>query len=163
MRKFFIPFVSLLFLNSSVFSQSFTGLDYDLSSLFLLSETQITEVSTQQDDIFVYFNLNEKELKMKAILDAQANYKAKKSGGIWIGVATFIFSPVIGFIPAAVTSGAEPNRKNLNYPDENLMKDYDYYTSYVQESKKIKKRRNWKYFGIGSAAWLGAALLINNR
>lgn len=134
------------------------------SALFLTTfqvESSFTEAFPSQDDVFVYFNLSEKELKMKAILDAQANYRGKNSGGIWIGVATLLFSPVIGFIPAAVTSGAEPNRKNLNYPDEKLINDYDYYTSYVHESKKIKKRRNWKYFGIGSAAWLAAAFIIN--
>jgi hypothetical protein len=163
MNKSFLLSMALCFHFFLTKSQSFTDSSSSIFIASLPTEPLISVASLPQDDIFVYFNLNEKELKMKAILDAQSNYKGKNSGGIWIGVATLIFSPVIGFIPAAVTSGAEPNRKNLNYPDEDLMKDYDYYTSYVQESKKIKKRRNWKYFGIGSAAWLGAALLINNR
>lgn len=140
---FFLPFCL-------VKSQSFSD---NSSALFLATfqvESSFAEASLSQDDVFAYFNLSEKELKMKAILDAQANYRGKNSGGIWIGVATLLFSPVIGIIPAAVTSGAVPNRKSLNYPDEKLMSEYDYYTTYVQESKKIKKRRTGSISASGA-------------
>jgi hypothetical protein len=85
--------------------------------------------------------------------DAKMNYKGRRSGAGWTTATTIILSPIIGVIPAIACSIAEPNEDNLNYKDSELMKNNIYNESYKKESHKIKKRKIWKNFGIGSTIW----------
>lgn len=127
-----------------------TAIDYELYYEALHDELQKNEIEIDQDDQSA---LNTKKIKMQAIKDAQNNYQGKNSGAVWTGVAAALTSPVLGFIPAAITTSAAPSNKNLRINNEKLQNDYDYYTTYRKEAKKIKKKRNWAAYGIGSAVW----------
>jgi len=145
-------------------AQNFISKEDDLSAIdnelyyeTLSEEVKNSAITIDEEDLKA---LDAKELKMKAIKDAQNNYQGKNSGAVWTGVATAITSPVLGLIPAGITSHAAPSNKNLRMNDEELQNNYDYYMAYREEAHKIKKRRNWTAYGIGSAVWLVLAILI---
>ena len=73
-----------------------------------------------------------------------------------------VVSPLIALIPAIACSSSEPNEDNLNVPDAKLMRNADYKQAYVDQSHKIKKRKIWKNFGIGSGIWLGLLVLAGS-
>ena len=97
----------------------------------------------------------------KGIEDANLYYKGKNSGAGWTAFTTVITSPLIGLIPAAACSSTEPSDENLNYMDRELMKDPDYHRAYTQQAHKIKRKKVWTSFGIGSIGWLFVILIAN--
>jgi hypothetical protein len=92
--------------------------------------------------------------------DAIANYTGKNSGAGWTAATTIVFSPLAGLIPALVCSSTEPSKKNLNYDDEELMKDNEYKKAYKKQAFKTKKKKIWTNFTIGSGVWLILVLLL---
>ncbi len=92
--------------------------------------------------------------------DAKRNYKGKKSGAAWTTATTVVLSPVFGVIPAAICASNEPNDDNLRAPDPELMKNNEYKNAYTDEAHKIKRRKVWTGFGIGSGVWLAILLLL---
>lgn len=105
-------------------------------------------------------NQNIEEITLKAKADAKSYYKGNNSGAAWTAVTSVVTSPILGLIPAALCSSAEPEDNNLNYPNAELMKNTQYNNVYKEEAHKIKKRKVWKSFGIGSGAWLLLILLL---
>jgi hypothetical protein len=83
--------------------------------------------------------------------DARQYYKGQNSGAIWTGAAAAFTLPILGLIPALITTSAEPKEENLGIPDQKLFKDADYKSGYVQEAHKKKKKKVWTGFGIGTA------------
>jgi len=104
-------------------------------------------------------NMSNEDIAIKGKQDATMYYKGKKSGAGWTAATTIVFSPLLGAVPAFVCSASEPSEENLNYKDDKLMKNANYNEAYVQQAHKIKKRKIWKNFGIGSAVWLGIIIL----
>ena len=104
-------------------------------------------------------NMTNEDIAIKGKQDATMYYKGKKSGAGWTAATTIVFSPLLGAVPAFVCSASEPSEENLNYKDDKLMKNANYNEAYVQQAHKIKKRKIWKNFGIGSAVWLGIIIL----
>ena len=100
------------------------------------------------------------DMRKKGKSDSEMNYKGEQSGAGWTAVTTILFSPLIGVIPAAACASSEPSDKNLNYRDNELMKDQEYNNAYVEQSHKTKKKRVWTSFGVGSGAWLLLILLL---
>lgn len=100
------------------------------------------------------------EMMMKGQKDAITNYNGSNSGSVWVTVAPILTSPVLGLIPAVITSSAEPKDENLNYKDAELMKNADYSRAYKEQASKIKKKKVWTGYGIGSGVWLGLLLLL---
>ena len=103
---------------------------------------------------------NSEDMTAKAKEDAKLFYKGNNSGAVWTGTAAILTSPVLALIPAAICSSAEPQDENLNSPNAELMKNAQYNITYKSEAHKIKKRKVWKSFGIGSGAWLLLVLLL---
>lgn len=87
--------------------------------------------------------------------DAKIHYRGRNSGAVWTGATAFWFSPLIGVIPAIACSATTPKDFNLNYPDKDLMRDYNYSNNYKKEAKRIKRNKVWGGAAIGSLAWLG--------
>lgn len=87
--------------------------------------------------------------------DAKIYYTGRNSGAGWTGATTFLFSPLIGVIPAIACSATTPKDFNLNYPDKDLMRDYNYSNNYKKEARRIKRNKVWGGAAIGSIAWLG--------
>ena len=109
----------------------------------------ITKTQTNEDIVF------------KAKEDAKLFYKGNNSGSAWTAVTTILATPLFGLIPAAACSSSEPDNDNLNIPNPELMKNFQYNLAYKNEAHKIKKRKVWKSFGIGSGIWLLLTVLTN--
>jgi len=113
-------------------------------------------------------NVNEKannsddEMAKQGRIDANSYYKGKNSGANWTGATTVLFSPLIGAVPAIICSSNEPSDENLNYKSKELMKNDAYSSSYKEQAHKIKKRKIWTSFGIGSGAWLLLLILLGS-
>ena len=100
------------------------------------------------------------EMRLKGTNDSKINYKGKKSGTAWTTVTTLLFSPIVGVIPAAVCGSKEPSYKNLNYPNDELMKNKDYKEEYIKKAHKTKKKKVWISYATSSAAWIIIILLL---
>lgn len=92
--------------------------------------------------------------------DARRYYRAQNTGAGWTGVTAALTTPVFGLIPAVICSSTVPKDFNLDYPDDDLMDDYDYAYSYRNEAKRIKSKKVWGGFAIGTAVWLVSFVLV---
>jgi hypothetical protein len=100
------------------------------------------------------------DMRMKGKHDSQMNYKGKRSGAGWTAATTLVLTPLAGIIPAVACSTSEPSDTNLEYPNTELMKNYDYNMAYVEQAHKTKKRKVWTSFGISSGAWILLIILL---
>jgi hypothetical protein len=94
--------------------------------------------------------------------DAIMNYRGKNSGAGGTAVTVVLTSPLIGLIPAIACSSTEPSDENLKYTNRELMKNADYNRAYTEQAHKIKRKKIWKAFGIGSGIWLGLVLILSS-
>ncbi|HQQ95453.1 MAG TPA: hypothetical protein PLQ93_12940 [Bacteroidia bacterium] len=67
----------------------------------------------------------------KGKLDAKLNYVGKNSGAFWVGGATILFTPVLGWIPALAFACIPPSECHLNIMDYKLRRNKPYYESYL--------------------------------
>jgi len=49
--------------------------------------------------------------------------------------------------------------ENLGYQDKKLMENHDYNMGYKEQAHKIKKKKVWNNFAIGSGVFLGLYIL----
>lgn len=93
-------------------------------------------------------------------------YYKHNGGSIGVGCAAAGCGPVIGAIPAGIVSYNEPQYNNLglaalNTPYKN---NSEYVNGYTSAAAKIKRRKVWTAYGIGSAAclvfWVALAILV---
>jgi len=80
--------------------------------------------------------------------DATLYYKGYKGAAIGT-LITSLYIPW-GLIPAIACSSTPPKAYNLGYKDKNLMKNPEYYAGYTDKAYKIKKKKVWTNFGIGT-------------
>lgn len=94
--------------------------------------------------------------------DAIMYYEAKKTGAGWtlVTAAVPVTAPLFGLIPALSCCSAVPADRNLNYPDKELMQNADYSRCYKHQAKKMKKKKIWKFYAIGSGIY-AVALIYN--
>jgi hypothetical protein len=57
-----------------------------------------------------------------------------------------------GLVPAIACSTTPPATHNLGYRDPKLMENPSYYAGYTDKAFKIKKKKVWTNFGIGTGA-----------
>ncbi len=57
-----------------------------------------------------------------------------------------------GLIPAIACSSTPPSNSKLGYRDRKLMENPSYYAGYTEKAFKIKKKKVWTGFGIGTGA-----------
>jgi hypothetical protein len=88
--------------------------------------------------------------------DASKYYKGYKGAGTTVMVTSLLLSPLVGLIPAALCSSADPQDANLNYPSSDLMKKSEYAEGYNQRAKKIKQGKVWTNWGVA----LGVNLVL---
>ena len=105
-------------------------------------------------------NNSSDDLIINAKNDAINNYKGNNSGKAWAIVAPILVSPLLGVIPAAICSSSEPEEANLMIKNIDLMKNQSYNQAYKEQAHKIKKKKIWTNFGIGSGAWLLLFLVL---
>lgn len=104
----------------------------------------------------------EEELYSKGKEDAITNYKGNKSGAGGTMATAILTSPLIGLIPAVIVTTNEPANENLMYPNSSLMKKEQYRKGYTEQAFKIKKKKVWTAFGIGSGIWAVIVLLLTS-
>ena len=137
---------------------TFTLLKSDI--LMIRYENGTKDIFNQTEEVKAESKTSNEDMRMKGKKDSEMNYKGKKSGAGWTAATTVLFSPIIGVIPAAACASSEPSDQNLNYRDNELMKDYEYNKAYVEQAHKTKKKKVWTSFGVGSGAWLLLILLL---
>ena len=102
---------------------------------------------------------SEEEMIAKGKQEATINYRGRKSGAGATIATTVLLTPLLGIIPALACESTKPSFKNLNFPDGTLMQNESYHQAYEQQAHRIKKKRIWRGFGIGSGVWLLIFLL----
>lgn len=137
---------------------TFTVLKSDV--LMIRYENGTKDIFNQTEEVKAESKTSNEDMRMKGKRDSEMNYKGKKSGAGWTAATTILFSPLIGVIPAAACASSEPSDQNLNYRDNELMKDYEYNKAYVEQAHKTKKKKVWTSFGVSSGAWLLLILLL---
>lgn len=116
------------------------------------------EVNMPNDKVSINLDMSSKGTE-----DALKFYSGKNSGGGWTGVVSALYTPIFGLIPAIACASSEPGNRNLNYPDAELMKNFQYNQSYKKEAHRIKKNKVWKGYGIGSGIFLVAVALLTSN
>lgn len=94
-------------------------------------------------------------------LDAEkyySNYKGASRGTL---ATTLLTGPLLGLIPAFLTTMNEPDNINLGYPNAQLMKEQEYKRGYTEKAQKIKSKKVWKNYGIGTGIFIGAIVLLS--
>ena len=92
--------------------------------------------------------------------DADYSYTGKKSGKWIIFGTSIIGTPVLGIIPAIISSSVCPSKRNLNLPDEALSHNPAYLKGYKDEAHDIKKKAIWGGFISGSGIWVAIANIV---
>lgn len=91
---------------------------------------------------------NDTSYVLKALVDADKNYKPKGAFLSALGVTTFL-TPLGGF-PYAVVVGLKKSKdKNLRFPNSNLKSNEAYYNAYKKRAEQIKLDRLVKGFMLG--------------
>ncbi|MFN7911924.1 MAG: hypothetical protein ACK5QC_08855 [Bacteroidota bacterium] len=103
-------------------------------------------------------NYGDEQTELKGRIDAR-RYYTHNGGAIGTGVTSFFCGPVCGLIPAIAINNNEPKDENLGMPVPEK-KDYRYKLGYKQEAYKIKRRKNWIAYGVGSVSGIAAAIII---
>jgi hypothetical protein len=99
------------------------------------------------------------DLSVKGQVDAEKHYKKYKGAATGTLIASLV-SPIVGLVPAIITSSTTPRLENLGYPDESLFKQADYHNAYTRKAKKMKAGKVWKNWGIGFGVNLVLVLII---
>ncbi|NQW77703.1 MAG: hypothetical protein HQ449_00150 [Chitinophagaceae bacterium] len=94
--------------------------------------------------------------------DASKYYKGYKGAGTTVMATSLLLSPLVGLIPAALCSTADPKEENLNYPSTDLMKKAEYAEGYNQKAKKIKQGKVWTNWGVAFGINLALVLALTS-
>ncbi|MDX2190710.1 MAG: hypothetical protein SFY32_12685 [Bacteroidota bacterium] len=98
-------------------------------------------------------NSNSFELYNKGISDAQKYYVKYKEPATWAFVSGCAGGLII---PPVIMMISEPEQSNLGYPDKQLFSKDNYRRGYIDQAKKIKTRKVWTNWGIGTGICFGA-------
>lgn len=98
--------------------------------------------------------LSKENMARKGRVDAQRYYKGQNSGANWTAATTILTSPIIGVVPAVIACVIEPSDNNLNYPDDELMKNDEYREAYISQARKTKARKNLISYGVSTGVWV---------
>lgn len=104
-------------------------------------------------------NFGDEQTELKGRIDAR-RYYTHNGGAIGTGVTSFFCGPICGLIPAIAINNNEPADENLGMPTPEK-KDYRYKLGYKQEAYKIKRRKNWIAYGVGSVSGIAAAIIVS--
>lgn len=133
----------------SIIRDEVSKLQYKNGIIIFLNETTLPETAGDPltDSLF-----------LKGQKDAISYYKNYKAAEIGTMVASIYFP--FGLIPAIACSSTPPNINNLGYRDHKLMENPSYYNGYSKQAHKIKKKKVWQGFAIGSGAIVGVYIIM---
>jgi hypothetical protein len=95
---------------------------------------------------------------IKGEKDATSFYKGYKSAGTGTLICS-LFVP-LGLIPAIACSTTPPSAGSLGYRDIQLFENPSYYAGYTNKAFKIKKKKVWENFAIGTGITVAYYALI---
>ena len=104
----------------------------------------------------------DRDLFREGQADASKYYKGYKGAGTTVMATSLLLSPLVGLIPAALCSTADPKEENLNYPSTDLMKKAEYAEGYNQKAKKIKQGKVWTNWGVAFGINLALVLALTS-
>lgn len=132
----------------SMWREDIEKLTYQNGTLIYLAEKKTSPKVTGYDyDSMYYAGVN----------DASTYYKGYKGASAGTLVSALVFP--LNLIPAIACSATPPADENLGYKDKKLMENQDYNLGYKEQAHKIKKKKVWKNFAIGSGAFFGLYIL----
>jgi len=142
---------------TSVMYRRFDNIDGPIYSVDK-SDVLIIRYSNGTKDIF---NINEKhdvvdKPKLNKEIDycslgendAFYNYRGYKGAGTGTFLTTLLLSPIAGLVPAISCSSTPPKEYNLNYPNAELAKNFEYQRGYRWKAAQMKSNIVWKNWGI---------------
>ena len=132
----------------SMLRQDVRKLTYKYGAIVYLSEERKYPDKMSAESDSLYF---------EGQADANLYYKGYKGASVGTLVAGLVFP--FNLIPAIACSATPPADQNLGYRDSKLMENPDYNYGYKQQAHKIKKKKVWTNFGIGTAAVIGLYVL----
>lgn len=115
-------------------------------------ETGVKETFNQEkyvDDNDPDGHWDRRSMTLQGREDAQEFYDGYRAGKWWTYGVTVATTGIVGLIPAIIITSTPPRNRNLNYPDEELMKNPRYSKAYKQEARRIKSRKVWGGYGLG--------------
>jgi hypothetical protein len=90
--------------------------------------------------------------------DALRYYK-NNGGSVGVGITAALCGPVCGLIPAIPVALSEPSIGNLGMPKTGYSGNEEYISGYSMQAYKMKKKKVWTAYGIGSAVSIGVVIL----
>lgn len=115
-------------------------------------ENGVSEIIHHDESILSRYPTAE-DLHDKGELDAVTNYKGYKPSGTGTFAAALLASPPLALCVAIPATVSKPRIKNLNYPDSKLFEKYEYRDGYQKRAYKIKVKKIWVNFLVGTAIW----------
>lgn len=106
----------------------------------------------------VYDENNEIDMFYRGEADAVKFYTRYKAASTTTLVVSLI-SPLAGLAPAVGFSVIKPQKRNLNYPNPELIKNPEYFYGYSNKAKKMKRSKVWTNFGIGAGVNVAVTLV----
>ncbi len=128
----------------SMARENVTKLTYQNGTLIYLAEEETISDYTGPVSDSIY---------NAGVKDASLYYKGYKAASTGTLVSALMFP--YNLIPAIACSATPPRDQNLGYTDSKLMENPSYKQGYKDQAHKIKKRKVWKSFAIGSGAIFG--------
>jgi hypothetical protein len=119
----------------------------------------ITIILSEADLPALNYNPGNDSLYSLGKNDASIYYKGY-TGAAVSTLVTSIFFPW-GLIPAIACSAKPPAMENLGFNNRHLMENSNYYNGYVNEAHKIKKKKVWGGFAVGSGLFFAFAILVS--
>jgi len=119
----------------------------------IVYENGLKEVfnETHVDDSDKEGHWDKRSLMQQGREDAEQYYDGYKQGKWWTYGATVFSGGVLGLIPAIAISSTPPKDKNLNCPNDDLLRNHEYKKAYKYAAKRIKSRKVWGGYGLGIA------------
>ena len=103
------------------------------------------------------------EIYVRGKYSAQKNYKMYTAPAVTTLVLSAFGTPVLGAGFAVPASRTPVKIENLGHPDMPLIDHRIFYQGYSEEARRIKARRVWLNFGIGTGIFLGVMFLNESQ
>ncbi|WP_276495953.1 hypothetical protein [Pontibacter litorisediminis] len=123
------------------------------------ASSQTVATSTNQVVYEPATKMSSLDMYAKGQADGKMFYDGYKAAGTGTLVASLI-SPIIGLVPAAITSASSPKEKNWDAPSNQLLQDPDYKSGYQKSARKKKAGKVWVNWGIGLGVNLVLAIIV---
>ncbi|NVO19147.1 MAG: hypothetical protein HXX13_05570 [Bacteroidetes bacterium] len=134
-------------------------------SILTLARPDVRRIDYQNGIMVIYAEdialnqVSDTSLFAKGKQDARLYYRDYKAAATGTLIAT-LANPLYGLIPAIACSTTKPKPVNLNLPANEFRQNPDYLMGYLSMAKKIKSKKVWKNYGIGSGIYVGTIVTV---